>query len=105
MAPSNPKKAQIRAILVERARSGVPITYGDLGLKVGMTARGPWKSVLDEIAREEKAAGLPDITFMVVKKGSGIPGQIGFRPADPATAEQQQLVAETLEAIRKKYRS
>jgi hypothetical protein len=35
---------------------------------------------LDEISAEEANRGLPDITFLVISKQSGLPGQIGSSP-------------------------
>ena len=53
-------------------------TYTIFGQRVGIPTSGPWKPVLDTIALEEKDKHLPDITFLVVRKDTGYPGQIGF---------------------------
>jgi hypothetical protein len=75
------RKGAIIAALTQCARQGRTIFYGELGQQVDVPARGPWKPVLDEIAREETASGRPDITFLVINKQTGFPGQIGFKPA------------------------
>src|SRR5271170_405232 len=53
------RKGAIIAVLSQCARQGRTIFYGELGPQVEVPARGPWKSVLDEIAREETAKGRP----------------------------------------------
>jgi len=40
---------------------------------------GPWKPILDEISREERGSGRPDLTYLVIGKRSGLPGQMGCR--------------------------
>ena len=69
-----------------------------------MPARGPWKPVLDEIAREETASGRPDITFLVINKQTGFPGQIGFKPAKPPTREQRQIADDAIAKVFAYYR-
>jgi len=94
------KQDLIRSALVKRAQEGSRIlTYTQLGKIVDVPARGPWKQILDFIALGEKRQGLPDITFLVVNKRTGYPGQIGFRPAAPPTAEQKALAAKELQKV------
>jgi hypothetical protein len=85
------KKSAIHSELITlaKARPLKTITYGEFGVRVGIPARGPWKRILDLIAKEELARGLPDITFLVVNKGTGYPSQIGFKDARPPTAAQK----------------
>jgi hypothetical protein len=93
------RKAAILKVLTAKARQRDRITYGELGSEVGIPPNGPWKKVLDEIADDETAAGRPDITVLVVRKSSGLPGQIDGRPAVPATPEQVVLAVKTTEAV------
>ena len=93
------KKIAIRDALLKSASSGNAISYSELGKLVGIPAQGPWKPVLDIIAKEETSAGRPDITFLVIKKSTGLPGQIGFEPAQKPTPEQRQYAAEELEKV------
>jgi hypothetical protein len=67
-------------------------------------ARGPWKRVLDEIAREETASGRPDITFLVINKQTGFPGQIGFKPAKRPTHQQRQIADDAVSKVFAYYR-
>ena len=75
------RKASILEVLIAEARSKRTIRYGVLGAKIGIPARGPWKAVLDELGRDEVAAGRPDITYLVVNARTGLPGQIALEPA------------------------
>jgi hypothetical protein len=93
------RKDEIRAELLRLASEGKTIFYADLGLKLGIPARGPWKPVLDEISREETARGLPDITFLVISKVTGLPGQIGFKPAKPPTLDQREMANEVIRQV------
>jgi hypothetical protein len=61
--------------------------------------RGPWKGILDMIAREEVADGRPDITFLVVSKKTGYPGQIGFQDARPPSPAQKRQPREEFDRI------
>src|ERR1043166_1859088 len=85
------KKASIYNELVGLAKAQPlkTVTYSEFGARVGIPARGPWKEILDLIAREEVSQGLPDITFLVVNKGTGYPSQIGFTDAKPPSADQK----------------
>jgi hypothetical protein len=92
-------KEDIRARLIDLARNRRTIFYSDLGSEVGIPARGPWKPILDEIAREETLNGRPDLTFLVINKQTGLPGQIQFEPAKPPTSDQRAFADQTLRAI------
>ena len=93
------RKAAILTVLLRRAQQGSTIFYGELGKEVGIPARGPWKAILDEIAREETAAGRPDITFLVINRQTGLPGQIGFKPAKPPTSEQRRTADDVIQKV------
>jgi hypothetical protein len=93
------RKAEIVAALLRCAQQGRTIFYGDLGEQVGIPARGPWKAILDEIAREETAAGRPDISFLVISRQTGLPGQIGFKPAKPPTSEQRRMADDAVQKV------
>ncbi len=89
----------IRVKLLQCAFDQKTIYYSDLAPLVGMSAQGPWKPVLDEIALEETSQGRPDFTYLVINKQSGLPGQIGFEPAKPPTAEQRKRVDDEIKKI------
>ena len=87
-------KAQIRLELFRCAALGVFLTYEDFyarlkpGKKMGQF---PWKKHFDDIAREERRLGYPDITFLVHRKSAKAPypSQIDFRSARPLPDERQ----------------
>lgn len=93
------RKPAIAAALLRCAQQGQTIFYGELGNQVGIPARGPWKAILDEIAREETSVGRPDITFLVINRQTGLPGQIGFKPAKPPTPEQRRMADAVLQNV------
>jgi hypothetical protein len=97
--PYGDRKGAIVAVLLRCARQKRTIFYGALGKEVDVPSRGPWKAVLDEIAREETANGRPDITFLVINKQTGFPGQIGFKPAKPPTPEQRRIADDAIEKV------
>jgi hypothetical protein len=99
------RKEKVRAILLQLARGGRTIFYAELGLLVGIPTAGPWKPVLDEISREETTKGLPDITYLVISRKSGLPGQIGFKEAKPPSPAQRQQAATVTEAVFAHYRA
>jgi hypothetical protein len=72
------KKDAIRAELMKLARAKplAAVCYSDFGKVTDTRPRGPSKEVLDIIAKEEAAAGRPDITVLLVRKDTGYPGQI-----------------------------
>jgi len=89
--PYMDKKTMIQRELIKCATAS-PMefpTYGAFGPRVGIPTRGPWKRILDHIAEEETAQGRPDITFLLVIKKTGYPGQIGFEAAKPPSAAQR----------------
>lgn len=93
------RKSAIVATLLRCARQRQTIFHGELGREVDVPARGPWKPVLDEIAREEVANGRPDITFLVISRQTGLPGQIGFKPAKPPTPDQRRMADDVIQNV------
>jgi hypothetical protein len=85
-------KAQIRAELFRCAVAGKFLTYKQFFSRIrpGVTMGNfPYQTHFDQIAKEERSHGYPDITFLVHGKG-GYPHQIDFQPAIP-TANTNQL--------------
>lgn len=102
--PYSDKRATIRAALLKRAKdSAKTLTYEQFGKLVGVPTRGPWKPVLDLIAHEETDQGLPDITFLVVQKRTGYPGQIGFKRAVPPSADQKARAVAEMQKVIDRY--
>lgn len=93
------KKEAIREALLKFSRSRETLYYSELGRLVGIPAQGPWKPILDVISREETGQDRPDITFLLINKSTGLPGQIGFKPAKPPTIEQKEISRAELERI------
>ena len=98
------RKEAIRAELIRRAARGLTITYAELGRGVGIPNMGYWMPVLDEISREEISKGLPDITFLVVSRERGLPSQIGFKSAKPASSDQERRAVEAIQEAFGYYR-
>ena len=84
------RKAEILRVLVEQAKHGERITYGSLGKRVGgIPPTGPWKEVLDDLSRDERGDGRPDITHLVIASKTGYPSQIEFKDSRTPTAAQK----------------
>jgi hypothetical protein len=98
------RKRRIRVTLLKHAMERRTIHYGELGQAVGMPAQGPWKDILDEIAKEETSQGRPDFTYLVISKQTGLPGQIGFEPAKPPTAAQRKMADDEIQKVFQYYR-
>ncbi len=98
------RRNEIIAILQQCANEGRTITYGELGEALGIPPRGPWKPILDDISRGETAEGRPDISYLVVSKRNGLPGQIGFEAAKPPTDQQRRLADKTISEVFNHYR-
>jgi hypothetical protein len=93
------RKGAIIATLTQCARQRRTIYYGELGQRVDVPARGPWKAILDDIARDETSEGRPDITFLVINRKTGFPGQIGFKTANPPTFEQRKIADDEIAKV------
>src|SRR5947209_8627616 len=98
------RKRRIRVTLLKRAMERQTIFYGDLAPLVGMSAQGPWKGILDEMALEETSQGRPDFTYLVINKQSGLPGQIGFEPAKPPSPAQRKHADDEIRKVFEYYR-
>lgn len=98
------RKEAVTAELLRCAKSGETITYGELGQRVGIPRQGPWKPLLDIISDEQAARGLPDVTFLIINKGTRYPGQIGRVVARKPSDEQKALAKRKLDEIREAYR-
>jgi hypothetical protein len=103
--PYADRRDEIREVLLQRARAGLTIYYSELGELLKIPARGPWKPILDEISREERGNGHPDLTYLVVSKISGLPGQIEFEAAKPPTPEQREKVREVQKRVFKYHQT
>jgi hypothetical protein len=97
------RKDLIRSELVKSAKAGETPFYSEFGVRVGIPAQGPWKPVLDLISKEETAAGRPDITFILINKMTGFPGQISFSKANPPTLAQKDLARQKLREVFDQY--
>ena len=64
----------IRDMLIFTARRRRTVDYRELGMEVGWSARGPWRTDLDAIAQRETESGRPDLTLIVVSHYTGLPG-------------------------------
>ena len=60
------RKEECRRKLIETAAARSLITFGELATHLGMSARGPWNNMLDDIYEEETACGRPDLTLLVI---------------------------------------
>jgi hypothetical protein len=99
-------KERIRSELMRLGHAGELTYYGVLGASVGKHARWPlWKTVLDEISREETDKKKePDITFLVLNASTGWPGQIGFEATDGnPTPAQKQHAQKELDRVFRRY--
>ena len=74
-------------------------TYGDVAAVYGGIARavGP---VLNTIARDCEQANQPDLSALVVDRGSGLPGTFDGRPVEPGSPQESAWRAE-LDRIRR----
>ena len=93
------RKRLIRIALLKCAFEQRTIYYSDLAPLVAMSAQGPWKPILDEIALEEASQGRPDFTYLVINKQSGLPGQIAFEPAKPPSPAQRKKADEEIAKV------
>ena len=101
--PYAARKDEIHAVLLQRAKAGLTISYSELGQLLGIPVRGPWKPILDGISREER--GRPDLTYLVISRTTGLPGQIEFELAKPPTPAQRRKASEVQDAVFRHYRT
>ena len=98
-------KAQICAELFRCAIGGKFLTYTEFfnRIRPGATMGNfPYQTHFDEIAKEERSLGYPDITFLV-HGVSGYPHQVDFRPASPPDAQQKDSVRKGADEIIRLY--
>jgi len=95
------KKDVVHAGLLKavKAKPPVKIYYGQFGAKTSTGPRGPSKDLLDLIADEEKAAGRPDITVILVRRNTGYPGQIDGKESKRPTSAQRQRAREKMQDV------
>ena len=81
------------------------LDYEKFGALVGIPTAGPWNPILDKISLAERAAGRPDITYLVVRKRTGYPIQMGLysQPFTPSAA-QKAIADEVFKEIFAYYR-
>jgi hypothetical protein len=97
-------KAKVRAELFRCAISGEFVTYTQFFNRIQpgkSMGNFPYQTHFNEIAKEERELGYPDITF-VVRGVGGFPNQIDFRDAreDPDRDQLPSLQKGTDEVIR-----
>lgn len=101
-------KSQIRGELFRCAVAGNFLTYTQFfnRIRPGATMGNfPYQTHFDEIAKEERANGYPDITFIVHRGGEAprYPAQIDFRPANPPDAAQLSSLRKGTDEIIRLY--
>lgn len=86
----------IAKALVEVARDGNTITYGELSKRYGRTPRS-WGDVLGGIAIRCRENSVPMLSVLVVNASTGLPStdavlyeDLGLTTADEVSAEQQR---------------
>jgi hypothetical protein len=94
MAVDPQLKARIRAELFRCAIAGEFQTYTQFfnRIRPGVTMGNfPYQAHFDEIAKEERANGYPDITFLVHRTGPPpqYPAQIDFQPSSHPPSQTQ----------------
>jgi hypothetical protein len=97
--PYEDREDEIRQALVKMAKRRKKLDYTEFGELVGVPTQGPWNPILDKISLEERAAGRPDITYLVVRKRTGYPIQIEFEPAITPSAAQKAVADEVFKEI------
>lgn len=90
-------KEEMRTLMIEAARARETMTYAELCMRL-QTARVHYHSsflvhMLDEIGREEMAAGRGALPAVVVRKDSGIPGGGYFRETAHPDHDPDELEA------------
>ena len=73
----------------EAARMGRTITYSELASQAGppLNRRHVHRQLLTPLAARCRRAGLPDLSAMVVRKDTGLPGAGWFEPTTSADPE------------------
>jgi hypothetical protein len=102
--PYEDREDEIRQALVKMAKSRKKLDYVKFGELVGIPTEGPWNPILDRISLKERAAGRPDLTYLVVRKRTGYPIQIEFEPSITPSAAQKAVADQTFKDIFAYYR-
>lgn len=70
---------ELEALLILRAQSGSPISYGDVfrwfGLPFQRFQVGQLCAALEEVDARQRGLGQPPLAVLVVRQSDGIPGQ------------------------------
>jgi hypothetical protein len=87
-------------ILMEAVRERRTVSYSELADRAGKPLRGRsiHKQLLNRLSARCRAAGLPDLCALVVRKDSGMPGigwhdHAGLDDRDPATRWAEAVLA------------
>lgn len=102
--PYGDKEDEIRQALVKMAKSRKKLDYVKFGKLVGIPTEGPWNPILDRISLKERAAGRPDLTYLVVRKRTGYLIQIEFKPSITPSAAQKAVADQAFKDIFAYYR-
>jgi hypothetical protein len=102
--PHADREDAVRQALIKLAKRRKKLDYVEFGELVGIPTQGPWNPILDKISLAERAAGRPDITYLVVRKRTGYPIQIEFEPAVTPSAAQKAVADEVFKEIFAYYR-
>ena len=86
------------------AKGRKKLDYTKFGPLVAISTQGPWNPILDKISLKERAAGRPDITYLVVRKRTGYPIEIEFEPSTTPSAAQKAIADEVFREIFAYYR-
>jgi hypothetical protein len=98
------RENDILLALVKLAKAKKKMNFTQFGDLLGIPTKGPWRPILDKISRQERAANRPDITYLVVRKRTGYPGQIEFEISTTPSAAQRAVADKTFEEIFAYYR-
>lgn len=79
---------QVWAVLAWASKNRQALTYSELSKLIGVPAAGLGQ-LLEPIQSFCLVSDLPPLTLLVVKKGTGVPGE-GFTGASPTELESQQ---------------
>ena len=97
-------KTTVRAELFKCAIAGRFLSYAEFFDRIrpgGTMGKFPYTEHFDEIAREERGNGYPDVTFLVHRGGEPprYPSQIDFRSANPPDSTQLESLRTGTDAL------
>src|SRR5258707_14870801 len=78
-------------------------SYTELGNVVGIPPQGPWKPVLDSIAKHFEDADDPDLTFLPRNVRTGFPSRIGRTTRSNPAPWQRKKAHDGMQRIIDKY--